>query len=301
MCLAGRERACAMTETAISFDCGGDTLVGVVHRPEQSQQRGVLFVVGGGPQYRSGGHRQLTLWARRLCSEGVPAFRFDYRGMGDAQGEFAGFEGIDDDIGAAIDRFFAAVPELKEVVLWGECDAASAILFYAFRDARVKGLVLLNPWVRTQAGEAKAILRFYYLQRIMQPSFWKKVLSFRFNPFASVLSVLKLMRVSRTPKAMSVQRASPGLGAAISREGTLPERLLLGLSRFHGPVMLVLSGRDLIAREFADLIRGSEVWQEQLRRKPTTRHEMAEADHTFSSAAQRDQVVGWGLNWLRSW
>lgn len=299
--MAGPESERTMTETAVAFDCQGDTLIGVLHQPEQAQQRGVLFVVGGGPQYRAGGHRQLTLWARRLCSEGMAAFRFDYRGMGDAQGQFVGFEAVDDDIGAAIDRFCEAVPELKEVVLWGECDAASAILFYAYRDPRVKGVVLLNPWVRTQAGEAKAILRFYYLHRIMQRSFWQKVLSFRFNPFASAWSALKLMQRSRAPRVKSAPEPAGALGAAIARDGPLPERLLLGLTRFQGPVMLVLSGRDLIAREFDELATRSPAWQEQFRRKPVTRHDLPGADHTFSSAEQRNQVVDWGVAWLRGW
>ena len=109
------------------------------------------------------------------------------------------------------------------------------------------------------------------------------------------------MQVSRTPKGALAQAATQRLGAAISREGSLPERLLLGLTRFQGKVMLVLSGRDLIAREFDDLINSNEAWQEQLRRKPTTRHDLPESDHTFSSAVQRNQVVVWGLNWLRSW
>lgn len=291
-----------MRESALSFECGGAALVGILHKPEKSSQRGVLFVVGGGPQYRSGGHRQLTLWSRHLCAAGYPVFRFDYRGMGDAHGDFMGFEGINDDIRGAIDQFFKAVPELKEVVLWGECDASSAVLFYAYRDSRVKGLVLLNPWARTQAGEAKAILRFYYLQRCMQPSFWMKVFSFRFNPIASVLSAFKLMRLSRKPNVDSaLEIASDGLVAPIPRHSPLPERLLLGLTRFEGPVMLVLSGRDLIAREFDALVVGAKDWQEQFRCKPVTRHDLPDADHTFSSAVQRDQVVGWGLDWLRRW
>jgi exosortase A-associated hydrolase 1 len=290
-----------MTESALAFSCGGDALVGILHQPDAPQPRGVLFVVGGGPQYRSGGHRQLTLWSRRLCAAGFPVFRFDYRGMGDSQGEFVGFEGIDDDIRAAVDRFLEDSPGVKQVVLWGECDAASAILFYAHRDPRIKGVVLLNPWVRTQAGEAQTILRFYYLQRIMQPSFWKKVVSLRFNPFASLRSALKLLKLSGQPARTSPPVSSHSLGAAISREGPLPERLLLGLTRFGGPVMLVLSGRDLIAREFDVLVHGSPVWQAQFQRKPVTRHDLPDGDHTFSSAAQRDQVVGWGLQWLRSW
>jgi exosortase A-associated hydrolase 1 len=289
-----------MTESAHTFSCGRHALVGILHQPEHPQPRGVVFVVGGGPQYRSGGHRQLTLWSRKLCAEGFPVFRFDYRGMGDAHGAFVGFEGIDDDIRAAIDCFTAVAPEVKEVVLWGECDAASAILFYAHRDARVKGVVLLNPWARTQAGNARAILRFYYLQRLLQPSFWKKVLTFRFNPWTSTRTALGLIRLSGG--APSTAGPEPvRLGTAISRDGPLPERLLQGLTRFEGPVMLVLSGRDLIAREFEVMVRDNAAWQAQFQRKPVTRRDLPEGDHTFSSAAQRDKVVGWGLEWLRSW
>jgi exosortase A-associated hydrolase 1 len=289
-----------MNESASTFVCGGDALIGILHTPEQARSRGILFVVGGGPQYRSGGHRQLTLWSRRLCAEGFPVFRFDYRGMGDSHGTFAGFEGIDDDIRSAIDQFTTLAPGVKEIVLWGECDAASAILFYAHRDARVKGVVLLNPWVRTLAGNARAILRFYYLQRVLQPSFWKKVLRLRFNPWTSVWSALRLVQLSGT-EGPRVALPPTRLGAAISREGPLPDRLLQGLTRFDGPVMLVLSGRDLIAREFEAVVRDSAAWQAQFQRKPVTRLDMPEGDHTFSSAAQRDKVVAWGLEWLHSW
>lgn len=289
-----------MTETALAFDCAGDTLVGVLHPAAAAARRGVVFVVGGGPQCRVGGHRQLTLWARRLAAEGFPSLRFDYRGMGDSHGEFRGFEDCDEDIRCAIDRFVASVPGgLDEVVLWGECDAASAILFYAFRDARVKGIVLLNPWVHTEAGQAQVMLRFYYLQRLLQPSFWRKVFSGRFNPVASLSSLLQTVRQSRGTAAAAP--APDALLAAIPRELPLPQRLLLGMQRFAGPVLLVLSGRDLIAREFETAAAASPAWQQQLGRAGVTRRDLPEADHTFSSAAQRTQVVDWGLGWLRSW
>lgn len=291
-----------MTEAALTFQCGGSPLIGILHTASQPLRRGVLFVVGGGPQYRAGGHRQLTLWSRFLCEAGHPVFRFDYRGMGDSHGEFRGFEDVDTDIQAAIDQFCKSVPDLEEIVLWGECDAASAILFYAHRDPRVKGVVLLNPWVHTEAGQAQAMLRFYYLNRLLQPSFWRKVLSGRFNPFASLGSLFKLLRQSRETGAKpAAAAAEQGLAAAISRDLPLPDRLLQGLKRFNGPVMLVLSGRDLIAREFEMLVGQSPAWQEQLRTKAVTRHDLPEGDHTFSSAVQRQQVVGWGLDWLRSW
>ena len=115
-------------EIALTFDCQGSALLGIVHRPEQPAKRGVLAVVAGGPQYRAGCGRQLVYMGRVLSEQGIPVMRFDYRGMGDSDGEFLDFEYIEDDLQAALDAFATAVPELNEVVLWGGCNAASAII-----------------------------------------------------------------------------------------------------------------------------------------------------------------------------
>jgi uncharacterized protein len=290
-----------VNESAIRFECNGDPLVGILHRPAMKAKRGILIAVAGGPQYRVGGHRQLVLWARRMAEEGYPVFRFDYRGWGDSHGEFHDFDVVDDDIRAAMERFKSEVPELDEIVLWGECNAASAILFYAYRDTRVKGLVLLNPWVRTVEGQAKAILRHYYLKRFMEPSFWKKIFSGHFNPFKSLESALKLIGQSRAQSSSGKEVKVDSFASELLRDLALPDRMLAGLTRFNGPIMLVMSGRDLIAREFDEWVRGSPGWQQQLKIKSVTRHDFTDSDHTFSSAAERDQVVNWGLQWLRQW
>lgn len=289
--------------TAVAFDCRGSTLVGILHRPDQARRRGIVIVVGGGPQYRVGGHRQLTLWARTLCADGYPVLRFDYRGMGDSQGSFAGFLHVDDDIRAAVDRLAAEVPGLDEIVLWGECDAASAILMYAGLDPRIKGVVLLNPWVRTEALKAQAVLRHYYLRRILEPSFWRKVFSGRFSAGRSLRSLWDLLGRARTaPHAAGAsQPGAAATAAPIDRSLPLPTALLQGLQRFRGRILLVLSGRDLIAREFDAAVAASPQWQRELRDRQATRHDLPLGDHTFSSAALRAQVVGWGLTWLSQW
>src|SRR5260221_6488075 len=167
-------------EHAFMFDCGGESLVGILSGAGLPAGRGVLILVGG-PQYRVGSHRQFALLARHLAEHGVPTLRFDYRGMGDSDGEARTFERVGEDIRCAIDRFFAIVPTLRDVVIWGLCDAASAALFYAHGDARVSGLILLNPWVRTGAGVARAHLRHYYLRRLLQGSLWQKMARGEFN------------------------------------------------------------------------------------------------------------------------
>jgi exosortase A-associated hydrolase 1 len=285
---------------AISFQCSGSQLVGILHRPDAAARRGVVIVVGGGPQYRVGGHRQLVLWGRRLAAAGYPALRFDYRGMGDSYGEFRGFEDIHEDIRCAVDRLQQEYPDLQEIVLWGECDASSAIIFYAHSDPRVKGIVLLNPWARTEAGQARAMLKHYYLQRLLEPSFWKKVGTLRFNPVESLTSLMAgIGRLMGTGRADATNSQSHS--GAPPATAPLPARLFHGLRRYQGKAMLVMSGRDYIAKEFDELIKAEPRWAPEFQRISMARLDIPEGDHTFSSAAQRDKVVGFGLEWLRSW
>ena len=96
--------------------------------------------------------------------------------------------------------FFARSAGLREVVIWRLCDAASAALFYAWRDRRVRGLVLLNPWVRTEAGESRAFLKHYYLKRLFSADLWAKIRRGEFNVTESWWSLLGMVkRVLKPP------------------------------------------------------------------------------------------------------
>jgi exosortase A-associated hydrolase 1 len=278
-------------ERALSFSCGGERLYGVLSLPAQPATRGVLIVVGG-PQVRTGSHRQFTLLARNLAQAGAPAMRFDYRGMGDSEGAVRDFEQIEDDLRAAIDCFFAQVPDMREVTLWGLCDGASAAAMYAPTDARVTGLAMLNPWVRTEQGAAKATLKHYYRARLLDPGLWKKVVSGRFDAAQAARSLVTSVRSAFAP----ADPAQPSAGKA-----SLPERMQASLQCFGGKVLVMLSGADLTAQEFADLGSGSREWQRLLGQPGVTRHVLDGADHTCSRREWHEQVVGWTAGWLRSW
>jgi uncharacterized protein len=280
-------------EIAVSFPCRGDQLIGVVHPADRGQKRGVVIVVGG-PQYRVGSHRQFVLLARRLTAAGIPALRFDCRGMGDGDGVFHGFTAIGDDIGAAVDALCAAQPAVREVVLWGLCDAASAILFYANGDPRVAGVVLLNPWVRSDAGMARTYLKHYYLGRLAQREFWRKLGRGEFDVAGSLRSLAAMVRNAVAAKPPG----QPAAGAADS--SSLAARMGDGLRRFRGRVLLITAGRDLVAQEF-NAAAARPPWRGLLLDARVERHDLAAADHTFSTAAWRGQVADWTIRWLRSW
>jgi len=281
-------------EQALVFDCEGSSLIGVLSGAALAAERGVLIVVGG-PQYRAGSHRQFTLLARHLAERGVPTLRFDYRGMGDSGGGVRTFERVDADIRCAIDRFFASVTGLKDVVIWGLCDAASAALFYAHQDARVSGLVLLNPWVRTEHGLARAHLRHYYLQRLFQASLWQKVArgEFKVREAAAALGKAAMDAMGRGPSRGTAEEAT-------ASEAPLPERMEDALGRFRGRVLLILSGNDLTAQEFNDVVAGSRRWRQLLSADRITRYDLPEANHTFARRDWRDQVERWTEAWVKN-
>jgi exosortase A-associated hydrolase 1 len=291
----GRNAIMNFDEQAITFPCNASWLYGIVTLPQQqSARRGVLIVVGG-PQYRVGSHRQFALLARDLASQGIPAMRFDYRGMGDSDGDARTFEGVGNDVRSAIDQFFSTVPSMEEVVIWGLCDAASAGMFYGAHDPRVCGLVLLNPWIRTTGGHAKATLKHYYRDRLLQPALWKKIVTGRFEFKRALTSFSKLLVAARGTNIGDAPIEATAASAP------LPERMLRGLAGFHGKVLLILSGRDLTAREFSDAVKASKPWQGVLASARVTHKTLADADHTFSRRAWRDQVSTWTGEWIKSW
>jgi exosortase A-associated hydrolase 1 len=284
-------------EVPIIFECRNEKLVGIVHLTENTAKTGVLLVVGG-PQYRVGSHRQFVLLARMLAANGIPVLRFDYRGMGDAEGSACSFAGIDDDITAAIEIFMQTCPSLSGVVIWGLCDAASAALFYAYQDQRVHGLVLLNPWVYTEQGAAKTYLKHYYLQRLFSSDLWRKVLTLRFDYRQSLVSLVTMLKkLGQRTKAVHLNE--PGQPDKVSETLVLPDRMRECLRRFKYPVLLILSGKDLTADEFKEAVKSDAEWQRLLADQRVTRHDFTESDHTFSSRAWRDQVAEWTLAWIK--
>jgi exosortase A-associated hydrolase 1 len=279
----------SVSERPITFECRGDTLVGVLHSPAHpAQDIGVLVVVGG-PQYRVGSHRQFVLVARALAESGFRVFRFDYRGMGDSEGSMCSFEDVGPDIAAAIDVLLREQPSLTGVVLWGLCDAASACLIYCKDDPRVRGLILVNPWVRTVEGEARARLRHYYLQRLFQRSFWRSALDSKFKMLKSARDFFGSMTQARSVLRMRVPAAESFI-----------ERMEQGLQSFRGYTLFLISEKDLAAREFLDLCRGSPSWKVLVSRPSVRFAHLSGTDHTFSTREALDRASEECRRWLAS-
>jgi hypothetical protein len=253
-------------EHPVCFECGGETLVGILHRAAAPSETGIVIVVGG-PQYRIGSHRHFVELGRELSNNGIPVMRFDVRGMGDSSGTFPGFESIDDDIAAAMDVFIREEPHIKNVILWGLCDGASASIF-------------------------KTELRHYYGSKFLDGSFWRRLISGEVDLRDAAQSLLNRIRAASAPATVSPRNGN------IDPATPLSDRMAQGIAAFTGEILLIISGNDLTAKEFDDVTQGADNWRQLLSADRVTRRDLENSDHTFSQAEWSGAVNRWTLEWV---
>lgn len=284
----GTAAEASASEEAVRFSAEGKALFGILHLPRgRAAYRSILLMVVGGPQNRVGSHRSFVTLARAFAARGIPVLRFDYAGLGDSEGDWRGFTYAGPSIRAAVDFLHAAFPSLKNVVLWSLCDGSAACSLYAPADKRIGGMILSNPYVHSAQGQAKAFLKHYYLRRLADPDFWKKVLTGRFNPFraaGSMKDVAKAASGGEPAKPIAGMTIGPG-----EDPPELPKKVMEGLKAYRGPLRLILSTADLTAQEFLELFRGG-VKKGKGPRSEADLSYVEGADHTFTQAEWKARV-----------
>jgi hypothetical protein len=166
--------------------------------------------------------------------------------------------------------------------LWGLCDAASAASLYAHTDYRVSGLILLNPWMRTEGSLARTYIKSHYRKKIFDIELWKKIKEGNFNYISSILSFLRYF--------LSYIRSYIPFLIIQSDIKPLPVRMASKLCKFKGTISIILSERDMTADEFRNVIKASREWRSLLKYPNLTMIDIKGADHTFSKRIWSLQV-----------
>ena len=81
-----------LREDPVRLLVNGEQMIGLLHLPDgdaPAQGWPSVLMLHGFTSHRSGDHRLHTLFARHMAARGVAALRFDFRGYGDSQGDFA--------------------------------------------------------------------------------------------------------------------------------------------------------------------------------------------------------------------
>ena len=217
--------------------------------------------------------------------------------MGDADGEPRDFLDNGADLDAAIG--LAARELALRVVLWGLCDGASAAAVHVAAgrgDARVAGLVMVNPWIRTEAGAARVRLRRYYLERLRNPDLFGRLLRGRLDALDSLRSF-----------AGAVRNALSGFSGP-DAERDLPTLVLDAVAACEVPVLVAIAEADETAREFQAAF---DAWfpdaAGQARERdatagtadvPRLERRLLPGDHTFSREEDRERLEALTADWV---
>jgi len=251
----------------LTFNCEGEQIFASLD--EATGETGVL-VVTGGRQTRVGPHRLMATLARDLSSSGIATFRFDRRGVGDSSGNDPGYEGSVPDLRAAWAAFKSACPGVRRIWGLGLCDGATALALHG-PPIGFEGLILLNPWVVPAEPEMPppAAVRAHYRNRLLGREGWRKLVTGDFDP----RSLFK------------------GLRTALSRsDQDLADDAMASLSRFSGPVHILLAAHDATAQAFLAQYRGPA--GKKLAGRPNIRLATLDSgSHSFASAADREWLT----------
>lgn len=222
-----------MSRLPLTFGCGDHKLAGTLDTAP-----GVtgLLIVSGGNEIRSGAFSGQARLAQRIARKGFPVFRFDRRGVGDSEGENRGFRKSARDIQAALEAFRALAPQVERVIGFGNCDAASALMLQ--QGEGFDGLVLSNPWTiegdQENGGVSQmppSTIRARYAKKLANPR-----------------EILRLIS-----GGVDLGKLARGLARSLSPSDSstsLADEMKEGLSKFDGPVRILLATADRTAQTF---------------------------------------------------
>jgi len=207
-------------------------LFGMLHSPAVNRAKGMaVLLLSPGIKGRIAPHRLYIKLARQLCDAGFMVLRFDFYGLGDAEGELD--EKMVADVYAAVamgrysDDTLAAMNWMQQeyqvdrFVLSGLCGGAITGLFAGSHDPRVQALVGFGIPVIQYGDEAlryknlssgeQGQFRRGYLRKLLDWKSWARLLTFR-SDFGIIAKVF-LSPLTRLWKRL-VGRASPSSGQA---------------------------------------------------------------------------------------
>ena len=263
-------------EEAVQFKCDQKNLYGILHLPDGvADVSSVVLMVVGGPQTRIGSHRLYVQLARWLAHNDIAVFRFDYVGIGDSDGEWVGYKFAGPSIKAALDYLSEKLPALETRILWSLCDGAtSSAVFAAENRHYISSMILCNPYLHSSQGQAKTILKYYYIRRVFEKEFWQKLLSFRFDFRESATSFFELFQKARTDNGTATDEYEIEIS---------PEKFIKAVAEFEKPIRMLLSSDDLTAMQFYDTYKDRPELKASSQSAGISIRFVKGADHTFSS------------------
>lgn len=267
------------------------SLVGILSPATPAPQENLPYVVvlNAGIIHRVGPNRMSVTLARELCACGFNVLRFDLSGIGDSDPRpdvLPPVEAAMADLREALD-WLEQSRGARQFILVGLCSGADQSIVYCGADARVIGVVLLDPSIPRTRG----FYRRHFARKMLNGRTWLSVLAGRHALWGRLLGQVSAI----APGAGDVRAVA--LESPAVRE--FLERAYQSAVEQGVKILAVLTGaggreyrinyREQLLDAFPAVKFGASIAIEYVK----------QCDHTFSFESDRGHVIGVIVDWVK--
>jgi hypothetical protein len=275
-----------MTETIVTLqNSAGQRLYCMLELPASGLRRDVACVLlSPGVKMRVAPHRMYRKLARDFLDRGIAVLRVDFHGLGDSEGDLAE-EQLDQlyrqvQLGRHIDdarcalRWLEREHGIRRFIVGGLCGGALTGLLASEVDASIAALYSVGiPVVLDGTGQHAADnmtqgqlrdMRGGYLAKLLKPSAWLRLLSFRSDWRAIFRTLFPNLGRSKPHGSMSGVAGAPP--PASPPAANLNPKFASAIFRLLGrdaPALLIFSGADRLQFEYQEKFVA--LWSEPLK------------------------------------
>jgi hypothetical protein len=294
----------------------GLRLFGILHTPPGPRRDFAIVLLSPGVKMRVGPQRLYLTMTEHLLALGIPVFRFDCHGLGDAEGTLPEAQLRDFynhiEVGRFVDDTIDAMNWMqhehgyRRFVLSGLCGGAITGLLAGERDPRVVGLLGLGitPVLAARSadisrymtvGQLEASQRVY-LRRLLNPKAWFRLLTFKTDNH-----LIKRMIAHWVRKLVPLP-AAPAAAPPADRDNANPlfPPAFFKMLSTRRPMLLVFGGSDRLHHEYEEKFVARH--GEQLARLPALIdvHVVEYANHVLSMTEWQREMLEVSVRWLRT-
>ena len=294
----------------------GQRLFGVLHTPPGYARGGLtVLLLSPGVKMRVGPQRLYLHLTEALLGLGLAVFRFDFHGLGDAEGtlpeamlrDFYNHIEVGRYVNDTVDAMDWMQREhgCSRFLLSGLCGGAITGLLTGNRDPRVVGLLGLGitPVLAARSAEASRYMTMgqleaaqqMYLRRLLNPRAWYRLLTLKAD-YKLIGRMLKHWLRRSRPDAEAA--TAPSLPENDNANPLFPPAFFKMLSTKR-PMLLVFGGSDRLHFEYQEKFLARH--RERLKSLPdlVEVHVIEAANHVLSLAEWQRELLDVSDRWLR--
>ena len=295
-------------------------LFGILHLPDKSiRKKSAIILLSPGIKMRVAPHRMYNKMAEKYAELGFPVLRFDFYGLGDAEGhiEINQLSNIynsiqlgryTNDTISSLD-WFQKEYGINDFIVGGLCGGAITGLLTAENDSRITALLALgipvsldvgdNNWHKYLSRGQLDQLGGGYLKNLLKPKSWLRLLTFQ-SDYRVIFKSIKQKIVSKSDKNKSRNKSNINDDQNIN-DNTNPmfSNAFFSMLETSRPMLHIFSGNDRLAWEFEE--KFVEPNEKRLANYKSLYeiHTIENANHILSHPDWFNQMLDISSAWLR--